>query len=570
MRKAKMVAGMGRGELKRKAGPAFTLLLMACSSVLGIEDRREDTASNYPAAGYLGCRASDGCEGCLDVHRRECEARSACASAALSDDCAGCVCQSCSDSMVACQLDPGCAAIWACARQNRCDLTGDAGDGCVVACRAIIEAHGGATSPSFRAAGEVRTCAVTSSCSSCLAIEPPPPASCSRENSCQGCPDCLRECLCSGELFGACRSHCGAAAPPAACTQESSCVGCTSCFELCACDGGDFEQCSGACQAPPPPPPAKCSAATDCSDCSDCLATCLCEGGEQGACESACAPPPVNDVCVDALQSGGEDTCGGCDGCVAQCACRGTPLEECMEECGSCCDSCGGMTECACESNDGADECAEDRYSCDEASACSACACDACPGRYGLCQETPSCPDVFSCMVETNCQGSECRERCADVASGSGSSRAAFDVAEALWACHQGNGCQCEAGPAPVTLCPSPNGDVQCADYTGTGGTLTACCPGPSTEGTASACGLALQRYFPNARSCEPRDQGRRPRLLESCPARSIFEPPYNGVKLSGCCHQADGKCGVYDDITGLGCLSSSAFGIQASGCGLL
>lgn len=558
---------MGLGELKRSAGPALMVLLLACSSVLGIQERREDTASSYPAAGYQGCRASDGCDGCLDVHRRECEVRSTCATTA-SDDCVGCVCQSCGEAMIDCQLDSGCAAIWTCVRQSRCDLSAGASGDCLEACRSVIEAQGGVAGAAFRAAAEVRTCAVTSSCSSCLAVEPPPPASCSRENSCQGCPDCLRECLCSGELFGACRGYCGADAPPAACTPDSSCMGCTSCFELCACDGGSFEQCSSACQ--PPPPPGRCTAATDCSDCADCLATCQCEGGEQGACESACAPPPANDVCVDLVQSGGEDTCGGCDGCIAECSCRGTPLEECMAECGSCCDNCGGMTECACESNDGADECAEEHYSCDEATACSACACAACPGRYGLCQETPSCPAVFACFVETNCQGSECAERCSGVAGGSGSSSAAFDVAEALWACHQANDCQCEAGPAPVTLCPGPEGDVECADFAGTGGTLPACCPATAGTETTSACGLGLQRYFPNARSCEPRDQGRRPRLLEGCPDRSIVEPPYNGVKLSGCCHALDSTCGVYDDITGLGCLSSSVFGIQPSACGLL
>jgi hypothetical protein len=172
-------------------------------------------------------------------------------------------------------------------------------------------------------------------------------------------------------------------------------------------------------------------------------------------------------------------------------------------------------------------------------------------------------------MVATNCQGSGCQERCGSVASGTSGS-AAFDVAEALWACHQANACQCEAGPAPVTLCPGPDGEVMCADYEGTGATFAACCPATSGTQASSSCGLDLRRQFQNARSCEPRDQGRGPRLLEGCPARTIAEAPYNGVKLSGCCHQEDSTCGVYDDITGLGCLSSSVFGIQPAGCGLL
>ena len=253
-------------------------------------------------------------------------------------------------------------------RFNLADLSGgaSAGAGCLQECASIIDAQGGAEGAAFRAAAQVRTCAIASSCSSCLAAEPAPPASCSRENSCQGCPDCFRECLCSGERFGDCKELCGEDAPPAACTPESGCVGCTSCFELCACDGGTFEECTSACQppAPPEPPPAEpCSAATDCSDCSDCLATCACEGGELAACEAACSPPPVNDVCVEALQSGGEDTCGGCGGCLAECTCRGGSLEACMASnaCNVCSQSSGDMAECVCDGSDSADECADDQ-----------------------------------------------------------------------------------------------------------------------------------------------------------------------------------------------------------------
>ncbi|MEY2934785.1 MAG: hypothetical protein RL033_5534 [Pseudomonadota bacterium] len=571
-----MLAWMGRGALKLRTSPAFALLLVACSGVLGIEERRQDSASNYPASGYEGCRPEGTCSGCLDVHQLECELRSNCLAAAVREDCAGCVCQNCGDAVVACQLDTGCAAIWDCLKQSRCDLSAGVGGGCLEACAAVIEAEGGPSGAAFRAAAEVRTCAVTASCSSCLAAEPTPAASCSRDNACQGCPDCFRECLCSGERFGACKTYCGEAALPATCTPENSCVGCSSCFELCACDGGNFEECNSACQTPLPPPATDtCQAATGCNDCSDCLATCACEGGEQSACASACAPPAVNDVCVDAVQSGGEDTCGGCGGCIAQCSCEGAPLEECMVSCGSCSKVSGGddMTECACATDDGADACAERYFSCDDASACGACSCDLCPGQYALCQETQGCPAVFSCLVATNCQGSACQERCGGVASGGGSGSEAFDVAEALWACHQANSCQCEAGPAPVTVCPGPDGDVECANYEGTdGASVAACCPTSvgTGNGEGSACGLDLQRYFQNARSCEPRDQGKRPRLLEGCSDRTIFEPPYNGVKLSGCCHQADNTCGVYDDIMGLGCLSSSVFGIQPAGCGLL
>jgi hypothetical protein len=57
--------------------------------------------------------------------------------------------------------------------------------------------------------------------------------------------------------------------------------------------------------------------------------------------------------------------------------------------------------------------------------------------------------------------------------------------------------------------------------------------------------------------------------LLESCPALTIFEPPYNGAKLEGCCNSAANSCGYYVDITGLGCLSAAVFGVAPQGCGL-
>jgi hypothetical protein len=149
-------------------------------------------------------------------------------------------------------------------------------------------------------------------------------------------------------------------------------------------------------------------------------------------------------------------------------------------------------------------------------------------------------------------------------------------VAEALWACNQANSCACENTPDPTTHCPGPDGDVVCADFLGGGATLPACCP--SSQGTggsgtnASACGLDLRDYFRNARQCEPRAQGDKPKgtLLGSCPDFTILGAPYNGVKLSGCCHSADNTCGVFDDITGLGCLSSGVFGIEAGACPLL
>jgi hypothetical protein len=100
--------------------------------------------------------------------------------------------------------------------------------------------------------------------------------------------------------------------------------------------------------------------------------------------------------------------------------------------------------------------------------------------------------------------------------------------------------------------------------------TIAACCPSPQGTGGTSACGLDLQSYFRNASQCEPLAQKARGSLLGSCPDLTIIGPPYNGATLKGCCHSADTTCGVLDDITGLGCLSSSVFGIEAGACPLL
>jgi hypothetical protein len=179
-------------------------------------------------------------------------------------------------------------------------------------------------------------------------------------------------------------------------------------------------------------------------------------------------------------------------------------------------------------------------------------------------------------MRATQCQGSACRDRCGDAAP-SDSAPLAFDAAEALWACDQANACECEStAPAPITSCPAPDGETECNAFQSGDLSFAACCPGTAGTATAqagssnsSACGLDLRRYFPGASACEPMGQGNQHRiLLESCPDRTIAEPPYSGAKLAGCCHAGDSVCGVFDDVTGLGCVRSTVFGIQAEGCG--
>jgi hypothetical protein len=572
-----MLAWIRRSERKRGAWLPLTVLLVACASVLGIEDRQQDSAASYPAQGYEGCRPGGSCSGCLAVHQRECEVRGACSAAATTDDCAGCVCENCLEPVIDCQLDAGCSVIWQCLKQSRCDLSEGASGSCVDACAGVIDTHGGVRGAAFRAAAEIRTCAVTSSCLSCLAPEPEPPPGCSQANACQDCPDCFRQCLCSGEKFGKCKELCGADAPAATCTPENSCGGCSNCFELCTCGGAGYEPCTSACQGTPPndPPVTQCTLATDCTDCTDCMATCACGGFALARCESECAPPSPDDVCVDLSDHG--QTCDGCSGCISECTCEGDSLEQCMDSCRvlECCDqSCSGaMTTCSCDASNSADFCGQQYYDCSNASACSACACRNCPGKYALCQETLDCPAVFECMRSTHCQGSACQERCGSVGTAAGGSGDAFDVAEALWACDQANFCACETPAEETLLCPGPAGDVTCSDYEGgNNALLPACCPSTAgSGGNRSACGLDLRRYVQNARECESLSQGNGPRaLLETCPARTIFEPPYNGAQLSGCCNSAANTCGVYDDITGLGCLKNSVFGVQPQGCGLL
>jgi len=564
-----MLAWIERGGLWRSAWLPATLLLGACASVLGIHERQEDRADNYPADGYDGCRPGVSCAGCLAVHQRECELRSTCAAAASSDDCAGCVCENCADPVVDCRLDSDCDAIWSCIERTRCDLSGNAAASCLTACAAVIEAHGGVSGEAFRAAADVRTCAITSSCLSCLAPEPEPEATCTKANGCDACADCFHQCICTGEKFGACKTLCGTEAPAASCTPENSCVGCTTCFALCTCGGGGFEDCTSACKKngePAPDPVDTCTLEESCTGCADCEAQCVCNGGAPEVCEQACAPPPLDDRCIDATVSG-SDSCGGCSTSLAQCSCQGSALEECMASEGAlgCCGDCSGeMTKCVCEERGGADSCAAQSNHCDNAGSCSACACRNCPGKYALCQETRGCQPVFECMRATQCQGSACRERCGDAAPDD-SAPLAFDAAEALWACHQASSCKCEnTAPPPVTSCPGPDGETVCNAFQSGDLSFAACCPG-----AASACGLDLRRYFPGASACEPLGQGNQHRvLLESCPDRTIAEAPYNGAKLAGCCHAGDSVCGVFDDVTGLGCLRSTVFGIQAEGCG--
>ncbi len=546
--------------------------------MLGIDERRADVASSYPEQGYAGCSPGD-CSGCLDVHREECEVRSGCAELAGQSDCAGCVCESCTEQLVECRSsEGGCAEIWECLRETRCELSERAAGNCVEACGAVIQANGGLSGAGFRSALAVRTCAASSACLTCLAPQVQQSArSCTQQNGCQDCADCFGQCLCSGERFSVCQSACGDQAPAPECSEDNGCAQCSNCFDACACSGESFQQCNVLCSPPDDPGPEPvCSAENSCTDCADCTSQCVCSGGgDEAACAILCGPPALEDACEFDTNTGHE-LCGGCNSCVAKCTCEGRELSECMAECGhhGCCasNSCplGGATGCTCGSS--GQTCFDAVYgSCDSFKGCDSCACQQCPGQLAVCEDVPGCKGVFDCMRLTECHGSACLERC-----GKDAAPAAFAFAEALWACYHGSSCSCETESDTIN-CPSAGGTVSCASYESRSVELPACCTQHGGSGQAEAevggnedpCGLELSREFRGARSCEPREQPNPPRfeLLETCDSLAVGGAVYNGATLRGCCRAADGNCGLYDDITGLGCLDATIFGVTPKAC---
>lgn len=555
------------------------LAAAACGSLLGIEERRADDAESYPVQGYAGCVSGD-CSGCLDVHVRECEVRSACAEAQDQNGCAGCVCESCTDELVDCQLEAGCTEIWECLRETRCDLSERAAGNCQEACGAVIQAHGGSGGDAWRSALGIRTCAASSACLGCLAPQVQQSArSCNQQNGCQDCENCFAQCLCSGERFGVCQEACGDQAP-ADCSEDDDCASCSNCFDACTCNGESFQQCSVLCSPPVEsgPDPA-CTTETSCSECADCTAQCVCSGaGDLAACSVLCGPPGHDDACEfdhDARYS----LCTDCTSCLASCRCSGMDLSVCMAQCGhhECCStgSCGdGATACSCTSS--ADACFQTANpDCQSFGGCDSCACEQCPGELGVCTDTPGCQAVFDCMRTTECHGSACFDRCRGESEPS-----AFATAEALWACYHGSNCSCETEHNSIS-CPSPQGSVDCPGYESPSATLEACCM-QSNSGSGSSqneqvdilaeddpCGLQLTNYYRTARACEPRQQLNPPRfeLLETCDSLVMPGKVYNGATLRGCCRVADGTCGYYDDLTGLGCLSASVFGFTPQAC---
>ncbi|MEY4545949.1 MAG: hypothetical protein RL685_2144 [Pseudomonadota bacterium] len=570
---------------KPAAWLALPWLLAACANVLGIEERKIDTAANYPADGYTGCLPGS-CGGCLEVHRQACQAATTCAEAS-DDDCTQCVCSSCEQQVIDCKEDAGCTAIWECLRETRCDLSERAQDNCLQACGSTIQASGGVNGASFRAAAEIRSCAATSVCLTCLAPQVQQASrACTQANGCQ-CESCFDQCLCSGERFGECQRLCATEdAPSSACSEDDDCAGCNNCFNACACGGGAYAACTTLCSAsggaepdPTPNPADACDASTSCVSCADCTSQCTCSSSNTiEQCEQLCAPPADSDQCIE-YPRGTASSCEGCQGCIAQCTCPGQSIESCRSQCqeAECCGSpgsCNGsFSNCLCAQS-AADCFAPSFGTCESFGPCEACACQQCPGELGMCLETVGCQQTFDCMRATSCEGSACLERCRNGDYGP----QAFVFAEALWACYRGNACDCGIEPPASATCSTLQGDVQCDPFVGSG-TLQACCSASNTAGatlsaeqslvdTTNPCGLELQVYLRDARACEPRTQPNLPRfeLLETCPDRTIASAPYSGALLQGCCRE-DHTCGYFDDITGLGCLSAGVFGQPSTAC---
>jgi hypothetical protein len=436
------------GGLVRRHGVLLlvSLWLAACASVIGIEERTLDTAGSYPPEGYAGCRPDAGCDACLEVHRPECQARAVCASGDGLEGCASCVCEQCLQPVVDCQLDASCAAIWQCLRETRCDLSAGVSGGCQQACSLAIEQSGGVDGAAYRAALEIRSCAVTEACLSCLPVRDEPSLGCRPQNGCMACADCFQQCLCSGDTFSACRGLCGQDAPPEACSEADSCTSCADCFDRCACQGRPFEECTEACR----PETSACTAGDGCAECGDCTSQCVCNGSSAADCQSACQPLPGDDLCREKSR-GTSETCGGCSTCLGSCSCDGTDLDDCMEDCGllSCCGDAtcsSSLTSCICD-GDSSRRCADSDLCDGVAGSCDSCTCGRCPDKFELCQDTAGCPAIFECMRATSCQGSVCVERCAAASSPTGAPEAAeaFGVAEALWACNQAAACTCSA-----------------------------------------------------------------------------------------------------------------------------
>ena len=160
------------------------------------------------------------------------------------------------------------------------------------------------------------------------------------------------------------------------------------------------------------------------------------------------------------------------------------------------------------------------------------------------CIETTQCVTLSDCSRTETCQT---EMNVLDPAS--------LGIVEALAECRVTAPCGCVTGPATIQC-----GGSICSAYQPPPPDPIAapCCAGGGT-----ACGLDPERLFGSVMvDCVELGQPGVPHA--SCPAHEPPQPPYDGTSLPGCC-RPDGSCGLQDDITGLGCIEASLFGIEST-----
>ncbi len=197
-------------------GPAAVLATVAaavaCSSILGLEDRTLDTEP-FPKGGYEGCTPDEDCDGCTtEEHFDACEGNSTDDdddgddSADDTDD------DGADDDSAECTPDNGCQDCPDCFEQ--CICSGDSFSVCQEAC--------GNEAPS---------------------------EACTPDSDCQACDNCFAECVCQGGLFQGCVLEC-----EQGCAPDNACAGCESCVDECRCEGQSAQECDEQCRPTVDPP----------------------------------------------------------------------------------------------------------------------------------------------------------------------------------------------------------------------------------------------------------------------------------------------------------------------------
>ena len=349
--------------------------LLGCNAVLGIEsDRRLDTS--YPDGGYDGCSDNTDCTQCTtEVQRCLCEGgdpatcedkppKVDCEN--LADDCMTCGCEDCPREYADCTANAGCRKIRDCIEEHACDLGGPGAQSCDSsdACGDVIDANGGAESPSNELFNRLANCSIEADC-------PCKDRSCTEQFGCADCGDCMSTCMCEGKSDAECNSQC-----TTPCSSDDNCEGCKDCLSDCLCHGDSKPQCQDQCDAE------KCKSGEDCSTCPDCVSRCMCEGSSEPDCQDRCTVSSCSE----------NDDCAGCPDCVSACMCLGQSEAECQDLC-SCVfevDGCVGcadcMAECRCNGYTDSD-CA---LSCGTGSTCSA---------------ESGCTDCSTCVQACRCKG---------------------------------------------------------------------------------------------------------------------------------------------------------------------